>query len=82
MIPSEPTQERLTRGECNIGDWVDATYIPDWKGKENEQNFRPESVVISPEHESIGGPVAAVHPVAWRFKPLLAGDRKMWRREE
>jgi hypothetical protein len=76
-----PPEERLTRDECLVGDWVDALHVPEWREALTEQTFRPErSIVISPQLGRYGGVAPAGHPQEWRFVRDHLDAKPVWRR--
>ena len=80
MIDSKISCERLTRDQCDVGDWVDADNIPEWKQSAYEQAFHPETIDISPEMGAIGGMVPSVDSEVWHFVPVMNGSKPTWQR--
>ena len=78
MNPPSASLRRLTRNDCQPGDWVEAALIPEWTGLEGRQAFTPDMVSISPEQGRLGGVLAAPTSRSWEFESRSDGDKRYW----
>jgi hypothetical protein len=57
MNPNPETigQRRIAREDCEIGDWVEATLVPEWSAEQSSYVFRRAEISISPVDGGMGG---------------------------
>jgi hypothetical protein len=78
MNPPAASLRRITRDDCQSGDWVESALVPEWAGLEGRQTFTPVAVSISPEEGRLGGVLAAPASRSWEFEARTEGDQRYW----
>ena len=53
--PEAVGQRRIAREDCEVGDWLEATAIPEWSDQLTSHVFRRPKISISPLEGDIGG---------------------------
>jgi hypothetical protein len=71
-------QRRSAREDCEPGDWIDATLVPEWVGSGESRLFLPEGVSISPESGRLGGVLPDAKGEPWKFELRRDGAHAYW----
>jgi hypothetical protein len=78
MNPHSSSLRRITREDCNPGDWIEASLVPEWKGTAGRHTFTPSGISISPELGRLGGVLAEAGGDAWEFESRTDGAEPYW----
>jgi hypothetical protein len=78
MKPPSPSLRRIVREDCKPGDWIEASFIPEWADAQGRRPFRPDTVSISPESGRLGGVIPEALRETWEFESQTDGAQHYW----
>ncbi|MCW1885951.1 hypothetical protein OKA04_14525 [Luteolibacter flavescens] len=81
---TDPTSNgscRIAREDCEVGDWIEASHVPEWSTGKLSHVFRRERITISPQEGDMGGMIPA-RPQEWTFLADRINGRLVWVREQ
>ena len=78
--PKAPGQRHIAREDSRVGDWVDATTVPEWSAELHSHVFRRRKISIAPVEGDMGGMLPDQFE-EWIFVAEHRGDRMIWVRQ-
>jgi hypothetical protein len=75
--PEALGRRRIAREDCEVGDWVNASAIPEWSAELPSHVFRRGQISISPEDGGMGGMLPDQFE-EWSFVAERRGAEFVW----
>lgn len=78
--PESEGQLRIAREDCEVGDWVSVSTVPEWSAEMPTHVFSRGRISISPEDGGMGGFLPS-KTEKWSFVSVRRDDQLVWLRE-